>query len=313
MNGGIYDSLVKEETKTKNMRKYCTLLFAVLLIFLLTACSEPVDTVAIPELQFAANPEEIQTPEMKSSLSFDEDTLTAFYYEVPDVETMIKEYYSVSEIVNGEVELINNTDGYWLYKAGDGTLLIDMNAGTWTYSTPIPSSAPENLPSDIDAQEIATTAISNSGLDIGLVKDMGTVSYITDSNNEPIQKNVIYYPVVDGRGTYGIFRTTVGIGEGGKIVYFSKQSFGLKELGEVRLKNADEVRADLNSGKFISNAAGASGTATITDYELCYYCDGVVKDGKLYVQPVYVFSAEIDSDTGEAEHFKVFVDAASQG
>ena len=298
----------------KNMRKYCLLLLSFIMSFLLTACSETINTVAIPELQFAPpGAEEIQTPEMKRSISFDKDTLTAFYYEVPDVETMLKEYYSVPGIVNGEVELINKTDdGYWLYKAGDGTLLIDMNAGTWTYSTPIPSSAPENLPSDIDAQEIATTAISNSGLDIGLVKDMGTVSYITDSNNEPIQKNVIYYPVVDGRGTYGIFRTTVGIGEGGKIVYFSKQSFGLKELGEVRLKNADEVRADLSSGKFVSNAAGTDGVATLTYCRLQYYCDGVVKDGKLYVQPVYVFSAEIDNNTGEAEHFEVFVDAASQ-
>lgn len=178
----------------KSIKKYCLLLFAVMLSFSLSACSEPVDTVAIPELQFAPPPgaEEIQPPEMKRSISFDKDTLTAFYYEVPDVETMLKEYYSVPGIVNGEVELINKTDdGYWLYKAGDGTLLIDMSAGTWTYSTPIPSSAPENLPSDIDAQEIATTAIRSSGLDIGLVKDMGTVSYITDSNNEPIQKNVI--------------------------------------------------------------------------------------------------------------------------
>lgn len=298
----------------KSMRKYCLLLLSFIMSFLLTACSETINTVAIPELRFApAGAEEIQPPEMKRSISFDKDTLTAFYYEVPDVETMLKEYYSVPGIVNGEVELINKTDdGYWLYKAGDGTLLIDMSAGTWTYSTPIPSSAPENLPSDIDAQEIATTAISNSGLDIGLVKDMGTVSYITDSNNEPIQKNVIYYPVVDGRGTYGIFRTTVGIGEGGKIVYFSKQSYGLKELGEVRLKNADEVRADLSSGKFVSNAAGTDGVATLTYCRLQYYCDGVVKDGKLYVQPVYVFSAEIDNDTGEAEHFEVFVDAASQ-
>lgn len=298
----------------KSMRKYCLLLLSFIMSFLLTACSETINTVAIPELRFApAGAEEIQPPEMKRSISFDKDTLTAFYYEVPDVETMLKEYYSVPGIVNGEVELINKTDdGYWLYKAGDGTLLIDMSAGTWTYSTPIPSSAPENLPSDIDAQEIATTAISNSGLDIGLVKDMGTVSYITDSNNEPIQKNVIYYPVVDGRGTYGIFRTTVGIGEGGKIVYFSKQSYGLKELGEVRLKNADEVRADLSSGKFVSNAAGTDGVATLTYCRLQYYCDGVVKDGKLYVQPVYVFSAEIDNNTGEAEHFEVFVDAASQ-
>lgn len=298
----------------KNMRKYCLLLLSFIMSFLLTACSETINTVAIPELRFApAGAEEIQPPEMKRSISFDKDTLTAFYYEVPDVETMLKEYYSVPGIVNGEVELINKTDdGYWLYKAGDGTLLIDMSAGTWTYSTPIPSSAPENLPSDIDAQEIATTAIRSSGLDIGLVKDMGTVSYITDSNNEPIQKNVIYYPVVDGRGTYGIFRTTVGIGEGGKIVYFSKQSFGLKELGEVRLKNADEVRADLSSGKFVSNAAGTDGVATLTYCRLQYYCDGVVKDGKLYVQPVYVFSAEIDNNTGEAEHFEVFVDAASQ-
>ena len=123
---------------------------------------------------------------------------------------------------------------------------------------------------------------------------------------------MIFYPTVDGKNVYGIFRTTVGIGEGGKTVYFSKQSFEPKAGGEVKLKSIDEVKQSISKGEFLSNAAGASGTATITDYELCYYCDGVAKDGKLYVQPVYVFSAEIDNGTGEAEHFNVFVDAAAQ-
>lgn len=295
-----------------NIKKYCLLLFAAILIFLLTACSEPVDTVAIPELQFAPNPEEIQTPELKRSISFDKDTLTAFYYEVPDVETMLKEYYSVPGIVNGEVELINNTDGYWLYKAGDGTLLIDMNGGTWTYSTPLPSAAPDNMPTDAQAQQIAAKEIADSGLKIGSTSDNGVLSYTTDGDEKILQKDVIFYPTVDGKNVYGIFRTTVGIGEGGKTVYFSKQSFEPKAGGEVKLKSIDEVKQSISKGEFISNAAGASGTATITDYELCYYCDGVAKDGKLYVQPVYVFSAEIDNGTGEAEHFEVFVDAASQ-
>ena len=44
---------------------------------------------------------------------------------------------------------------------------------------------------------------------------------------------------------------------------------------------------------------------------IAYYCDGVAKDGKLYVQPVYVFSAEINN-SGESEQIKVFVDVASQ-
>lgn len=168
------------------------------------------------------------------------------------------------------------------------------------------------MPTDAQAQQIAAKEIADSGLKIGSTSDSGVLSYTTDGDEKILQKDVIFYPTVDGKNVYGIFRTTVGIGEGGKIVYFSKQSFGLKELGEVRLKNADEVRADLSSGKFVSNAAGTDGVATLTYCRLQYYCDGVVKDGKLYVQPVYVFSAEIDNNTGEAEHFKVFVDAASQ-
>lgn len=298
----------------KSIKKYCLLLFAVMLSFSLSACSEPINTVEIPELQFAPPPaaEEIQPPEMKRSITFDKDTLTAFYYEVPDVETMLKEYYSVPGIVNGEVELINNTDGYWLYKAGEGTLLIDTSAGSWTYSTPLPSAAPDNMPTDAQAQQIAAKEIADSGLKIGSTSGSGVLSYTTDGDEKILQKDVIFYPTVDGKNVYGIFRTTVGIGEGGKIVYFSKQSYGLEELGEVRLKNADEVRTDLSSGKFVSNAAGTDGVATLTYCRLQYYCDGVVKDGKLYVQPVYVFSAEIDNNTGEAEHFEVFVDAASQ-
>lgn len=239
--------------------------------------------------------------------------MQVYYIDIPDGETMFKEFNSVSEIASDNVELVRKTDdGYWMYKAGEGTLLIDTSAGSWTYSTPLPSAAPDNMPTDAQAQQIAAKEIADSGLKIGSTSDSGVLSYTTDGDEKILQKDVIFYPTVDGKNVYGIFRTTVGIGEGGKTVYFSKQSFEPKAGGEVKLKSIDEVKQSISKGKFISNAAGASGTATITDYELCYYCDGVAKDGKLYVQPVYVFSAEIDNNTGEAEHFKVFVDAASQ-
>lgn len=297
----------------KSIKKYCLLLFAVMLSSSLTACSESVDTVAIPELQFAPNPEEIQPPEMASSIKLDSTTMQVYYIDIPDGETMFKEFNSVSEIASDNVELVRKTDdGYWMYKAGEGTLLIDTSAGSWTYSTPLPSAAPDNMPTDAQAQQIAAKEIADSGLKIGSTSDSGVLSYTTDGDEKILQKDVIFYPTVDGKNVYGIFRTTVGIGEGGKTVYFSKQSFEPKAGGEVKLKSIDEVKQSISKGEFISNAAGASGTATITDYELCYYCDGIVKDGKLYVQPVYVFSAEIDNDTGEAEHFEVFVDAASQ-
>ena len=167
------------------------------------------------------------------------------------------------------------------------------------------------MPTDAQAQQIAAKEIADSGLKIGSTSDSGVLSYTTDGDEKILQKDVIFYPTVDGKNVYGIFRTTVGIGEGGKTVYFSKQSFEPKAGGEVKLKSIDEVKQSISKGEFISNAAGASGTATITDYELCYYCDGVAKDGKMYVQPVYVFSAEINN-AGESEQIKVFVDAASQ-
>lgn len=57
---------------------------------------------------------------------------------------------------------------------------------------------------------------------------------------------MIFYPTVDGKNVYGIFRTTVGIGEGGKTVYFSKQSFEPKAGGEVKLKSIDEVKQSIS-------------------------------------------------------------------
>jgi hypothetical protein len=297
------------------MKRILNAVIAALMLILLASCTGKTNTVVVPAIQFAApGAEEIAPPEMASSIKLDSTTMQVYYIDIPDGETMFKEFNSVSEIASDNVELVRKTDdGYWMYKAGEGTLLIDTSAGSWTYSTPLPSAAPDNMPTDAQAQQIAAKEIADSGLKIGSTSDSGVLSYTTDGDEKILQKDVIFYPTVDGKNVYGIFRTTVGIGEGGKTVYFSKQSFEPKAGGEVKLKSIDEVKQSISKGKFISNAAGASGTATITDYELCYYCDGVAKDGKLYVQPVYVFSAEIDNDTGEAEHFKVFVDAASQG
>lgn len=296
------------------MKRILNAVIAALMLILLASCTGKTNTVVVPAIQFAApGAEEIAPPEMASSIKLDSTTMQVYYIDIPDGETMFKEFSSVSEIASDNVELVRKTDdGYWMYKAGEGTLLIDTSAGSWTYSTPLPSAAPDNMPTDAQAQQIAAKEIADSGLKIGSTSDSGVLSYTTDGDEKILQKDVIFYPTVDGKNVYGIFRTTVGIGEGGKTVYFSKQSFEPKAGGEVKLKSIDEVKQSISKGKFISNAAGASGTATITDYELCYYCDGVAKDGKLYVQPVYVFSAEIDNDTGEAEHFKVFVDAASQ-
>ncbi len=296
------------------MKRILNAVIAALMLILLASCTGKTNTVVVPAIQFAApGAEEIAPPEMASSIKLDSTTMQVYYIDIPDGETMFKEFNSVSEIASDNVELVRKTDdGYWMYKAGEGTLIIDTSAGSWTYSTPLPSAAPDNMPTDAQAQQIAAKEIADSGLKIGSTSDSGVLSYTTDGDEKILQKDVIFYPTVDGKNVYGIFRTTVGIGEGGKTVYFSKQSFEPKAGGEVKLKSIDEVKQSISKGKFISNAAGASGTATITDYELCYYCDGVAKDGKLYVQPVYVFSAEIDNDTGEAEHFKVFVDAASQ-
>lgn len=296
------------------MKRILNAVIAALMLILLASCTGKTNTVVVPAIQFAApGAEEIAPPEMASSIKLDSTTMQVYYIDIPDGETMFKEFNSVSEIASDNVELVRKTDdGYWMYKAGEGTLLIDTSAGSWTYSTPLPSAAPDNMPTDAQAQQIAAKEIADSGLKIGSTSDSGVLSYTTDGDEKILQKDVIFYPTVDGKNVYGIFRTTVGIGEGGKTVYFSKQSFEPKAGGEVKLKSIDEVKQSISKGEFISNAAGASGTATITDYELCYYCDGVVKDGKLYVQPVYVFSAEIDNNTGEAEHFKVFVDAASQ-
>lgn len=295
------------------MKRIINAVIAALMLILLASCTGKTNTAVVPAIQFAdPGAEEIAPPEMASSIKLDSTTMQVYYIDIPDGETMFKEFNSVSEIASDNVELINKTDdGYWLYKAGDGTLLIDTSAGSWTYSTPLPSAAPDNMPTDAQAQQIAAKEIADSGLKIGSTSDSGVLSYTTDGDEKILQKDVIFYPTVDGKNVYGIFRTTVGIGEGGKTVYFSKQSFEPKAGGEVKLKSIDEVKQSISKGEFISNAAGASGTATITDYELCYYCDGVAKDGKLYVQPVYVFSAEINN-AGESEQIKVFVDAASQ-
>lgn len=295
------------------MKRIINAVIAALMLILLASCTGKTNTAVVPAIQFVApGAEEIAPPEMASSIKLNSTTMQVYYIDIPDGETMFKEFNSVSEIASDNVELINKTDdGYWLYKAGDGTLLIDTSAGSWTYSTPLPSAAPDNMPTDAQAQQIAAKEIADSGLKIGSTSDSGVLSYTTDGDEKILQKDVIFYPTVDGKNVYGIFRTTVGIGEGGKTVYFSKQSFEPKAGGEVKLKSIDEVKQSISKGEFISNAAGASGTATITDYELCYYCDGVAKDGKLYVQPVYVFSAEINN-AGESEQIKVFVDAASQ-
>lgn len=178
---------------------------------------------------------------------------------------------------------------------------IAFGADRWTETSDIAYYTGENVPPEQEAITIAEQYIRNNRLYPADQLGEPQATPLTSGSGEDetiLCWDVYYYPKVDGRPVYGVFRIVVSVGTDGKIVSTLKLAGEYKPAAEVPLKTWDDVRADLASGSYFILSAGSGADSTLTHAKLAYYTDVKSDD----ILPVYSLSDE----TGEMQ---ILIDA----
>lgn len=204
-------------------------------------------------------------------------------------------------------------ENYTYYDNDEFTVMIDAETGYWTYKlkhTPSPLS--DAVISDDEAIQIATQFVDQKELWTGEFSNVAVTNTTGGgwTREEYVkEKNVYFYPSIDGRSVFGIFRICVSLDPYGTVVDVKKQVNEVSEVIQVPAKTLDSVQSDLKlhnySGSFSENLIDAQ----IYDCDLSYYADAVSVNGKTYVYPVYVLLGEGESGSGEIKSFDVIIDA----
>lgn len=171
------------------------------------------------------------------------------------------------------------------------TYRIALDADRWTETTDIAYYTGENVPSEREAITIAEQYIRDNRLYPAdqLGEPQATPLLSGSGEDETILCwDVYYYPKVDGRPVYGVFRIVVSVGTDGEVVGTLKLAGKYESTDEVPLKTWDDIRADLASGSYFILSAASGTDAALTHVELAYYADVESDD----ILPVYSLSDE---------------------
>ena len=176
----------------------------------------------------------------------------------------------------------------------DGTVIgLDDQTGRWFYTEGIDFNQTGEAPSDAEAIAIARQFIAENDLypleELGAphIGETYTGSW-AEGNQHMLQKNVYFYPTIDGKPVYGNFRIGISVGAGGKIVGVDKFACPYERAEQTAAKNMDEVQTALNEKDYTLVADVAPNTLTVDTVSDAFYADP--ESG--YIQPIYVLEAE---------------------
>ncbi len=155
------------------------------------------------------------------------------------------------------------------------------------------------------AIQIANDFISN----LYPVETLGNPTAIADMSGEERNKpssvvrwNVFYYPTVENRPVYGVFRICVAVGAEGKIVGVEKLAGEYEKIAQVQLSDLRTIKNRFLAQGFLCTRDESPQNRKMEQAELGFYADV----GDEYIQPVYVVS----SNDGMTE---ILIDAQNRG
>ena len=180
------------------------------------------------------------------------------------------------------------------HTTADGTGIgLDYETGRWFYTEGIDFNQTGEAPSDAEAIAIARQFIAEN--DLYPMEELGephigetyTGSEL-EGNKHVLQKDVYFYPTVDGKKVYGNFRIGISVGADGKIVGVDKFACSYELAEQTAAKDMDEVQTALNEKDYTLVADVAPNTLTVDTVSDAFYADP--ESG--YIQPIYVLEAE---------------------
>ena len=181
----------------------------------------------------------------------------------------------------------------------------DTKSGRWIYQTDLAYDTGENVPEEQKAIQIANDFISN----LYPVETLGNPTAIADMSGEERNKpssvvrwNVFYYPTVENRPIYGVFRICIAVGAEGKIVGVEKLAGEYEKIAQVQLSDLRTIKNRFLAQNFLCTRDESPQNRKMEQAELGFYADV----GDEYIQPVYVVS----SNDGMTE---ILIDAQNRG
>jgi len=204
-------------------------------------------------------------------------------------------------------------ENYTYYDNDEFTVMIDAETGYWTYKLKnAPSLLYDEMISDDEAIQIATQFVAENDLWTGEFSNIAVTNTTGGgwTHEEYVkEKNIYFYPSIDGRSVLGIFRICVSLDPYGTIVDVKKQVNEVSVATQLPAKSLDSLQSDLNLHHYSGSFSESLDNAEISDCNLSYYADAISVEGKTYLYPVYVLLGEGETSSGEIETFDIIIDA----
>lgn len=261
---------------------------AVLFIFILLH-SVPMQNQKIPELEFPAyvNQSEVENTCNLDKLRLPTETISAVYrLKKPDTaqdQENIRKALGLDE--NAKFGTLSDPAPV----SSEAVLGYDTNTGRWVYQTDLAYDTGENVPDEQKAVQIASDFISR----LYPAEFPGTPVAVADISaeweghtSEVVRWNVSYYPTVENRPVYGVFRICIAVGANGKIVEVEKLAGEYEKVAEVPLADLQTVKNNFTAQKFLCIKDERPLKPAMEQAELGFYADAESE----YIQPVYDIS-----------------------
>ncbi len=177
-----------------------------------------------------------------------------------------------------------------------GSLGYDKYSGRWIYQTDIAYYTGENVPTKEQAVQIADEFVRSLNLYPADKLGEPTVHPMTGNigqNPQAILRwDVYYFPQVDNKPIYGVYRICVSVGSDGKIVSVEKLANDFEKIADVPLAGIEEVRKRVEKGDFMYMNSGILQQDTdLTKAEIGYYTDVESE----YILPIYILTSADDA------------------
>jgi hypothetical protein len=196
------------------------------------------------------------------------------------------------------------TEQQLFLKDGERQLVLDINAGTWSYSDFSKlfnsASASKQPISDAEVERIAASYLQDRNWLPSDFKFAGVsaVTQQSESQASPdvLNKTVFFYRHLDGKPVYGVSRIIVDVSNDGNVIGVSRFFKEIKPSKVKPLKSLDKALQEVQAQEGMVTTDDTSIVeADIVDADTIYYEDSGSITEQPYLQPVFRFKMKGNS------------------
>lgn len=212
--------------------------------------------------------------------------------------------------INGDITY-DKANKEWLVYKNNQLLIAKERDGRWIYryfTHQSNTNYEHAFPTDEEIMQIVTEKLSP----LGISKDEFAATTVgsTIEDERVVQKSVYFYRQINNCPIWGEAQLVIDIDGQGQLVGLTNAHWPLQPLGKYKLKSITEAVAQMENNQALYDfPTSIIGEPVIYETELAYYrfSDQSLKPSR-YLQPVYLFSGEVETGTGIVS-FKVLVPA----